>query len=464
MKKPIAQSQELFNDYFGKLCNKIEETENTIFTGLNFKDLQESTYISFLNNKEYYEEFISESSIYEKNKVINAYLINESFSEIYTQTYDRLLLESEANELSFKQAYLTESTEDVLKVKYKGLSLHELEVYEEGMLGSSFGVAAATGAAGVIGMMTSALALPLTLAASASVFALKLFLSSRNSRKYDDWIQETLGSFGYLMAGLGTKDRNDRTNSRANSLTFDNIDLNPTVSGIFKQLSRGQGKANKDLALKGLEEIIEKCIENNNLFSDTDIIDDDTEPYLDGKYNPRKENLFLSLKREFFGDSTTDKKLEQSIIGYRKCLADNLTDMYKFLMIANLSNTAQYKKILHSLDKGFNVSPEHLLSFMPDGEEHEAEIKTKIILLIKLRIGFNDIAKGLNEGTILADREAGKYFTNKLKTVDREIEQYVRSHGTQIDTIFETQKEFEDRRLKGDKIPEKDLKRSYLNL
>jgi hypothetical protein len=43
---------------------------------------------------------------------------------------------------------------------------------------------------------------------------------------------------------------------------------------------------------------------------------------------------------------------------------------------------------------------------------------------------------------------AGKYFTGKLKQVDLAVEDYLRTHGKKIDTLYENRREFEKKDFK----------------
>jgi len=452
--KPV--SREMFEEMYLKLAKRAENTEETFFSGINLADQLEESYIKFVNDKVTYDDFIMESSNYEKNKILQYFIENEILSEIYTQSYDIMLVESDHIELSFKQSYLAENTEKLLNVKYKGVDVARYNLLEEGWT-NNIGIA---GIGAMIGAMIHSL--PVMGISAILYFGISLLLPVKWLRVWEDKVQEYLGTLGVALFGPGTGDRKNNSYGKSTDLMyiFDNIDANPEIKKLFREL---QKTGSKKEVLSSLSGIVSDCIEDNKILNN-EKIDDNTLSFFKRSYNPRNASVFKTLLGEYFKDSNSDKNISNSMIHYRKCVITKMIDMYKILMITNLSENKDYKKIMKSMDKGFNGGAEHLLSFMPETTEHEQELKTKIFALVKLRMEFHNLAEDLKKGSFDIDKEAGTFFVNALKQCDREIEEYLQRNKRRIDTIYESWKENEENDIKGNKKPEKDMKRSFLNL
>lgn len=452
MKKTI--SEQLFNDLYTKLSHKIEESSETIFSGISIESSMNENYKKFMEST-YSKQFFIEESTYEKNKIIKLFIENEVLSILYTDTYDRLLLESDTNELSFKETYLLENTQEMFKVKYKGDSRHEVEQFEEG-LGSLF-------VTGAVAAMAPGW-VPVAAFGAITFLGMNLLFPSRWAQRADNMIEFSLGSIAKLLFGTKSLLAMGNTSlaaSNRNIINFDNIDINPEVRALFTKLSRSNDKKGP---IEGIDTIVASCVERNHAL-DAVSIDASTKPYLFGKYSPKHNSVFTVFYNSVFkkAGNKADEEFD-TLIKYRKCLSEKLVDIYKFLMIANVSQNKDYRKIIRIMKKGFHENPEQLLSFVHTETEDEQLNKDNIITLVKFRIFLEDMSKDLSLGSFDVDRESSIFLSQKLKTVDNEIEDYLSKNQKQIETVFETRSEFARKDFKYNPAPDKNLKRQLFGL
>ena len=461
--KPV--SAEMFDDLYLKMATKIAATEGTIFEGVDLSKDCDKHYMEFIQNKYYYDDFVEESSIYEKNKIIKMFIESEVLSSIYTDVYDTMIMESDSAELSFKQQLLTENTEEFLNVQYKGIDNHEQIKFDHLLEEATFKQMKDfihNSPSGLLGNIGKWIGIPLIKFTSRAIFGGNLMVPVREARKKDLLMSDLLGSLGLSLinykSGLQNKGHSRSDVSRENLITFDNIDLHSDVKKIFMELARGGNK--KDGSLTSLSGLIEQCVFDSKLLQ-SDIIDKGQIGYFDGVYDPRKGNYFQDIVGEFFKEANSDSGISGQIVQYRKCLITKLIDLYKFLMIVSISESQDYKKIVKIMHKGFTDDYVNLLSFMPEGNEQEVETKAKIIQLIQLRLVFDNLSKDLLKGAFDIDKDAGKFFQEKLKQVDHEVEQELSNRSRKIDVLFETQAENNNREIKGAALTEREQKRTH---
>lgn len=449
--KKLSQSQELFYDLYTKMSSKIEESSETIFSGVSIMEHMETNYERFMEST-YSKQFFLDESIYEKNVTIKAFIENEVLSDLYTSIYDHLLTESEDGELSFAQQYLMENTEDAFKVKYKGASSHQLEQFEESL--------ATIAAIGGVGAMFGAV--PAVAFGALTVIGMNLLFPSRYARTADMFFEKSLGQLGKVL--FGTKSllaygNTSLTASNNNILNFDNIDMNPEVKKLFYKLSSSN---DKNAPIQGINTIVATCLENNDALNAGEI-DGSQKGFFRGKYSPRYNTIFTVFIDSLFKKSSSKNGEEYgTLIKYRRCLTEKLVDIYKFLMIANISQSGDYKKILRVMKRGFHGDPEQLLSFIHIEDDKERLNRDNIITLFKFRLFLEDMAADLKKGTFDVDRESSIYLNQKLNMVDREIEDYLMKNGKRLETVYESQKDFARKDFKHNKIPDKNLKRNLM--
>jgi len=491
MNKPI--SREMFEDMFIKLSDKFQNTPETLFENIDLKPEMENGYLSFINNKPIYDTFVQESSIYKKNKILQEFITENFISEIYTNIYDTLLIESDTLDLTFKQSYLTENTEKILGVVYLGNDNHNEirlnEIFENSdtliefteNIGIPNAVSATLGlvksggnylkntlgTAVTTGFTVTAVAIGGAIAGiftAGAYFALQLLFSIRTGKMVNVKIEEITGLIGSLLISFGSSNNINTGVGRAkrNIQLFDNLDLNPEITKLLKELEIS-GKSNKVTKSIGtLDELIKDCVDSSNLI-DNKIIDESQKQFFKEKYNPRKTGLLKVIASEFFKESNSDDNISGAIINFRKCLITKLLDLYKFLLIASLSESKDYKRIIKMMDKKYN-DPVSMLSFVPEDNKHEADLKGRLVSLMNLRLVYDKLASDLIKGSFKIDQEAGNFFKQKLKMIDREVADYINKNQRRIETLHENFKENQEKYIKGNKKPEKDMKRSFLNI
>lgn len=454
--KKQSQSQELFLNLYGKLSRKIEESVETIFTGVNIDEFSDTNYKRFMESS-YSKQFFLDETIYQKNLTIQSFIENEVLSELYTNTYDSLLNENSDSELSFGQSIILENTEEMFNVKYKGASLHELEKFEEGI-----GTGMLAGAGGVFAASGMLPSVPLIAFGALTVIGVNLLLPARWARVSDDMSEKLLGDVGKVLFGTKSMLAASGTSlgaSNNNIINFDNIDVNPEVKKLFNSLSRTQ---DKKAPVNGINTIVASCLEQNDALNSSEI-SDTQKGFFRGKYSPKYNNIFKVFIESLFKKSTNKQDEEfNTLLRYRKCLSEKLVDMYKFLMIANVSQNKEYKKILRVMKKGFHSNPEQLLTFMHTDDEVGKLNKENIITLVRFRMFLEDMSKDLKRGTFDVDKEASVYLSQKLKMVDTEVEDYLAKNGRRIETAYENRSEFNRKDFKNKRPDEKYLKRKLM--
>ena len=456
MKKPI--SQELFEDLYLKLSTKIEETTETIFENVSIDNDLEKNYNRFMSSS-YAKQFYLDESTYQKNLTIQAFIENEISSEMFTETYDHLVKRSDDSELSFSQQILLENTQEAFNVRYKGDSSHQTEIFEENVFGTAINSAIkglGISAAGALG------GLPLGIFAASAVLGFQLLFPSRYARNVDDALEKGLGFLGTSL--LGTKSmlamgNTSLTASNNNIINFDNIDANPEVKKLFNTLSRS---SNKKAPIEGINSIVAGCLERNDPLNAAEL-NESQKGYFRGIYSPKHNTIFSVFVESLFKNSSeSGDEGYNTLIKYRKCLSEKLVDMYKFLMIANISQSTEYKKIIRVMKQGFHNNPEQLLSFIHTDTESNQLNKENIIVLIKFRLFLDDMAKDLKKGTFDVDRESSIFLTQKLSLVDGEIEDYINKNKKRIETVHENRQDFDRKDFKFNKRPESEFKRKLM--
>lgn len=458
MNKP--QSQELFDELYIKYSDKICESSETIFSGIKLTDMEQD-YKIFMEST-YSFQFLNEISVYEKNETIKCFIENEVLSELFTNTKDSLLLEGE---LSFSQQYLLDNTAEEFKVKYKNF-----ESIEEGF---GFTVAAGSIAAVFLGAIPTVMA---GLFTGATIIGLNFLLPARYARSLDDATESMLGSLGLALIGTTSIFATSMVSNRLrasnnNIINFDNIDTNPEVRKLFRTLTNvpQQGFFTKAFqrmgilskpSIDGINSIVASCLDSNDVLSNVEEINSGNASYLKGKHSPQNNNIFKVFFQSVF-KSSTDKNSEEynTLLRYRKCLSEKLLDLYKLLMISNVSQSRDYKKLTRIMQSGFQGNPEQILGFMHIDDEKDEILRENIMALIKFRMFLETMAKDLNKGIFEVDKESSIFLTQKLKLIDGEIESELKKRSREIETAFESIDEFATKDFKNDKVDEKKMKR-----
>ena len=152
--------------------------------------------------------------------------------------------------------------------------------------------------------------------------------------------------------------------------------------------------------------------------------------------SPDKYNVLKLIWKAIFGEAITDKEGYGTLIRFRKCLSNKLVDIYKLLLISNLQNNKDHKRIMDSIVKS-NNRPEQILSFLPGDTDEDERLKDAVLSLVQFRIYLMELANNLEKGFFDVDREAGKYLKQKLSMVDGEVESYLRLNSNKFRNTFE---------------------------
>ena len=296
----------------------------------------------------------------------------------------------------------------------------EYEIIQENVFGSVVGLAALGWGAGTapaigVGIIVS--------------IATSLLLPSKNMNNITQWINQMFGFVGKALTGhtnyLSNRYFPNMEISKNNIINFDNIDADPVVIDLFKKMQKttasNPSAAEKD-AKSGLATIVAQCVEQNkNIF---DLADKDITSAL--FKNPKNYNLFKLFWKSTLGNANSDKNDHDTLLRFRKCLSNKLVDVYKLLLISNLQNRRDHKRITDAVSKINSGRPEVILQFIPKENQEDEKLQEAILALVQFRIHLWQLSKDLQSGMFEIDREAGKFLQQKLSTVDAEVESFLR--------------------------------------
>ena len=442
------ENQTIFEQVIIGLSEKLNKTPETIFEGTDFvaeiQTIEESFYanvseFNYMNMKPY-----------DQRKAVKEFFEGTYLSQVYTYIYDTLLTEGD---LTFSQQYLLENTEKLFNVSYMGSRDNcnsDIVMLEESFFSST-----ALGATAVsIGLFLGMPLLPIVALTIPTVFAIELLTPIASSAKTEKIAALWLGNIGKLLVSskpFYMKGSSPISQSVTNVANFDNLNLNEDVVDLFHKLQRSSNK--KDV-VSGIEEIFGKCNDTimNSIQNDPNIDLEKLEDLKNTKYNPAFASILGMLYNNIMKSANAGGQTDQ-ILTYRKCIIDKLTDIYKYLVISNAVNSKDYLKIARSLSNGHAGNTEQLFSFVASASENDQSnttelLRENLITLLKLRLEFDNLASGLNRGAFKIDTESGKYFQQKLKQTDIAIEDYLRTHGRKVDTLYETRRDFEKKDFK----------------
>jgi len=436
----MSISKEYFDKYFNYQRDKIiEESSSTIFEGITpdvIDNIKENEYNNFKNSN-YFEEFLENSSEYKKIQIVNNFLIEETYSNLFTKVkYNMINNNGMGGELSFNEKFIIENTESMFKVRDKVLpslllensdTTKEFELIEEGLgtfLSTNISRAVIAGSIALMGMPV------IGLATYALMSALSLWLlPSASSREMDKSAKESLGTVGSLLFGtkgllylLGQKlDNTDRLNkfNASDKLIgeFDNISNDKELIKLLTKLSKSPSVKTSESELIGMLTSVfsEGCSGN--------FPDEFGNISTNKKIDPQGMNVIKKATMAFKSslddsDSDYNQYLEQ-----RKCIINKLVEFYKMIAISNLSVVKNSKKIGNILRAGNYKDPSQQLELynLRDDDDINEVIKENIKNVFKLRLYFDDLLKLFKRGMFDSDKEAGKYFEEKIKVADREI-------------------------------------------
>lgn len=443
------ENKELFESVVQGLCARVSNTPETIFSNLDLTGELKTIEESFLANVGEFN-FMRETS-YNKRRMIKEFFENTYLSQYYTNVYDNLLHE---NSLTFSTQYLLDNTQKVFNVQYLGESEEvytPLKIIEESFMNSAMALGTAISAGAFLGLPL----LPLAAVAVPTVFAMELITPIVSAAKREKNAEKYIGMLGKLLVSskpFYIKSSSPISQSITNVADFDNLNLNDNVIELFSKLQRSM---KKDEVVTGINGLFGHCNDALEAVIQTDLNlnSDQIASLKNAKYDPSKVSILGMMYNSVMKNSNGTGGNTDQVLLYRKCVVDKLVDVYKYLVIANAVNSKDYLKIARSLTNGHSANPEQLFSFVSSASELDQSnttelLRENLITLLKLRLEFDSLAIGLNRGAFKIDTETGKYFAQRLKQTDVAIEDYLRTHGRKIDTLYETRKDFEQKDYK----------------
>lgn len=426
----ISASYDIFAIKFKALLENATKSDSTIFSGAFQIDKIEESLIL-----EHYEYFIHnynmeyhQSGPEEKFKVIKKSITESFLQHNFNQVLDAIILEGE---VSLNSQILLENTVEKfnLDLSKVGVSyLKTTETIQENILG--FGAGLSASALGVA-------ALPAIGVSMLTSFAVALLMPARNMNNLSNFIGEMTGSVGKALTGSFTVWDKGFTpglgQSHENILQFDNIDVDPKVKELFQKIQHVN--INEQIAQKGLTSLVAECVhQNSNILS---VVDVPNNGFLDGFFSPKNFNVLKLVIQAMISKSESGGEDYNTLLRFRKCLSNKLVDVYKLLLISNLQNKKDYTRTLNVITKANTDRPEQLINFLPMETEEDKQLKESILALIMFRIHLSKLAKNLESGFFEVDKEAGKFLDQKLKTVDQEVENYLRLNRNKFPAPFE---------------------------
>ena len=431
----LPESYSKFVVKFKANIDRLNKTKETIFEStIDSSQITDAVLLEHYNYfvKNYLDEYNSNG----RDQTIILKSIYESYNQsIFNSAIDAVIINGA---ISYSNQILLENTEAKCNVQLdkvgKEILLEsnlpltknvnneekELGIIQENLYGFAAGGAAVALGAG---------ALPaLGIGAIVSIAA-SLLVSSKHMNDLTQYV----GGLGSILFRAFTSQLNYLNNSffanaevsRKILINFDNIDADKTVIDLFKKMQKttaSNPRAAELDAKNGLATIVAQCVEQNrNIF---DIADKDVTTSLFN--NPKNYNLFKMFWKSTLGNANSDKNDHDTLLRFRKCLSNKLVDVYKLLLISNLQNRGDHKRITDAVSKINSGRPELILQFIPKETPEDEKLQEAILALVQFRIHLWNLSKDLQSGMFDLDREAGKFLQQKLTTVDAEVESFLR--------------------------------------
>ena len=431
----LPESYSKFVVKFKANIDRLNKTKETIFEStIDSSQITDAVLLEHYNYfvKNYLDEYNSNG----RDQAIILKSIYESYNQsIFNSAIDAVIINGA---ISYSNQILLENTEAKCNVQLdkvgKQILLEsnlpltkninneekELGIIQENLYGFLAGGAA---------MALGAGALPaLGIVAIVSIAA-SLLVSSKHMND----LTQIVGNLGSIVFRAFTSQLNYLNNSffanaevsRKMLINFDNIDADKTVIDLFKKMQKttaSNPRAAELDAKNGLATIVAQCVEQNrNIF---DIADKDVTTSLFN--NPKNYNLFKMFWKSTLGNANSDKNDHDTLLRFRKCLSNKLVDVYKLLLISNLQNRGDHKRITEAVSKINSGRPELILQFIPKETPEDEKLQEAILALVQFRIHLWNLSKDLQSGMFDLDREAGKFLQQKLTTVDAEVESFLR--------------------------------------
>jgi len=421
-------SRKLFEESYDRFTEKVGTKKDTIFEDTKqILKVDEDIVYDLFTKSDLFEDLMENtftSTNYEKKKIINTFL-EESYLPVL---FNNIISNIDESKLGFKQQMIIENTMEQftnlenfteLEKLCESITSDNYDILEEGFMYQFSRISKSLPSLGTF----------LAHVSTTFIAFIAMMIGFRSHR--ETFAKSHLGIIkGTLMSvtdlfGLNVAS-NSFEHSRKAIFDFDRIDSNPEVKKLFQKLLQTESSYKQAPVL--LDNVFTQCLENHHLmFDNVELSQDEKDELKNGnKYNPKDVNTLVSVSREILkqaiGKNNTSKS---AILSFRKCLAGSLTDIYKYLMIGVFTNDESRQKVAGLLTKNvFSSNPETLVRFMK-AEHATDDMNKRAGILVQLRLTYDDLIDNLDKGSTNIDREAAKFFRQKLDEADKEISDYL---------------------------------------
>ena len=436
----VSKSFNNFSIKFKALLEQATKSDSTIFSNFikpeNIENIEESLILEhygyFLRNHNYTYHQAPEE---QKGKILIQSIQESFFQHTFNQFLDNIIIESSNKPISLNTQILLENTVEKFNINLANVGINylesekPLEKIEENIFG--FGAGLSASALGVA-------ALPAIGISMITSFAVALLMPAKEMNDLAQNIGKISGIFGKVLTGSYNLWHTRLTpalgQSYDNIINFDNIDADPKVKELFQKIQKIH--INQETAQKGLTSLVAECIhQNSNILKMVET--NDSKSFFNGLFAPNKYNILKLIIKSIVGNAETEKNDYDTLLRFRKCLSNKLVDVYKLLLASNLQGKKDYGRILNTVTKANSDRPEQLLNFLPTETDEDKQLKEAILSLIMFRMHLGKLATQLEKGFFEVDKEAGKFLEQKLKTVDLEVENYLRLNKSKLQAPFE---------------------------
>ena len=427
----VSQSFNTFSIKFKSLLEQANSSDATIFSGnLQLDNIEESVimehYGYFIKNYNYEYHQLNDNK--EKSNLIKKSINESFFQNNFNLVLDQIILEGN---VSLNNQILLENTVDKFKLDLSKVGINYLNpdqnTIEENIAGFT---------AGATSLALGVAALPALGISMLTSFAFALLMPARQINEINTNVGNFAGIVGRALTGSYTIWNTGFTpalgQSHQNLLNFDNIDADDKVKELFKKIQKIH--IDDKMAQRGLTALVAECVEQNgNILK---MVESDYH-WLDGFFSPQSFNILKLVMKAINGKAATDDNDYNTLLRFRKCLSNKLVDVYKLLLISNLQSKRDHSRILNAITKSNSDRPEQLINFLPAETEEDKQLREAILSLIMFRMHLTKLADGLEKGFFEVDKEASVYLRQKLRTVDSEVENFLRLNKNKFQPPFE---------------------------
>ena len=428
----VSESFKTFSIKFKALLEQANNSDSTIFSGsLDVNKIQDSVILEHYEYfvKKYYNDYLQEKDYKSKTGLIKQSINESFFQHNFNKILDHIILEGN---VSLNNQILLENTVDTFKLDLANVGIDYLALDKKALEENVGGFAA-----GITSALVGVGALPAIGISMLTSFAFALLMPAKSVNDINNGIGTFAGIIGRGLTGAFSIWNTSLTpgigQSQANIINFDNIDADDKVKELFKKIQKIH--IDDKMAQRGLSSLVKECVEqNSNILT---MVNSEDGHWLDGFFSPQKYNVLKLIIKAVNGKAAADENDYNTLLRFRKCLSNKLVDVYKLLLISNLQSKKDHTRILNSITKSNSDRPEQLINFLPSETDEDKQLREAILSLIMFRIHLVKLANDLDKGFFEVDKEAGAYLHQKLRSVDGEVEQYLRLNKSRFQPPFE---------------------------